>query len=426
MAAQQAGAEPQTAAESAPVQGAPAASGDSGTCEAAPSPNLVLPCFHSTYRMKDEPSMLQQIASLLLRTSQPPASHVSRAPDPPRIRRAVAIGVHGLFPAPYLRPMIGHPTGMSLRFAGFCADAIRRWAAAHGCADCEVEKVALEGEGRIGDRVDNLWRLLLNWIDDIRRADVVVAAHSQGVPVALMLLARLMDLAVLSPATTRVGDCAMAGVALGPFADYRSSLLMGSAAELWDFGDPRSANARRFEDALRRVVNFGARVTFVGSIDDQVVPLESAIYSPASHPYIYRAVFIDGRLHPPDFIAHLIGFALKLRNLGVSDHGLVRELSAPLAGSLYSGDGHSRLYFDPAVYDLALAHALETAPTPPPPPPPTPTSCRGSYAVCSRSASSRRSSAPRRMTCCAASTTGGPPPRPSRTSSTASRRCGPG
>lgn len=59
-------------------------------------------------------------------------------------------------------------------------------------------------------------------------------------------------------------------------------------------------------------------------------------------------------------IAHLVGFALKLRNLGVSDHGLIRELSHPLAGSLYSGEGHSRLYNEERVYDLAVKHALET------------------------------------------------------------------
>lgn len=49
-------------------------------------------------------------------------------------------------------------------------------------------------------------------------------------------------------------------------------------------------------------------------------------------------------------VSHLVGFALKLRNLGVSDHGLIRELSSPLAGSLYTGEGHSRLYDDDAVY----------------------------------------------------------------------------
>ncbi|GAB1196966.1 hypothetical protein APSETT444_006246 [Aspergillus pseudonomiae] len=60
-------------------------------------------------------------------------------------------------------------------------------------------------------------------------------------------------------------------------------------------------------------------------------------------------------------LSHLVGFALKLRNLGLPDHGLIRELSSPLAGSLYSGDGHSRLYDDEAVYRLAIEFALETS-----------------------------------------------------------------
>lgn len=95
------------------------------------------------------------------------------------------------------------------------------------------------------------------------------------------------------------------------------------------------------------------------------------MYSPAHHPYIYRAVFIDGRLHASDFIAHLVGFAMKLRNLGISDQGLIRELSIPLAGSLYGGEGHSRLYDDVQVYEYVppadtigrrpLANALDSA-----------------------------------------------------------------
>lgn len=52
---------------------------------------------------------------------------------------------------------------------------------------------------------------------------------------------------------------------------------------------------------------------------------------------------------------------MKLRNLGISDHGLIRELSTPLAGSLYGGEGHSRIYDDEAVYYLAVEFALETS-----------------------------------------------------------------
>ena len=342
-------------------------------------PNLLLPSFESTYRMKQDPSILKQVAQFLLRTQQPPINHVLRVKDTPKVRKAISIGVHGLFPAMYLRPMIGQPTGTSLRFANLGADAIRRWADSHGSPNCEIEKVALEGEGKISERVDNLWKLMLNWIEHIRKADLIlISCHSQGVPVSIMLLEKLIDLGIITNA--KIGVCAMAGVSLGPFPDYKSGILMGSAIELWDFGNTESANALRFETALKRVLDYGSRITFIGSIDDQLVPLEvcpvsvngdkycfslltliqSAVYSPANHPHIYRAVFIDGRVHAPDFIAHLVGFALKLRNLGVSDHGLIRELSVPLAGSLYSGEGHSRLYYDDQVYDLAISHALET------------------------------------------------------------------
>ena len=166
-----------------------------------------------------------------------------------------------------------------------------------------------------------------------------------------MLVAKLIELGIVSGA--RIGICAMAGVCLGPFADYKASMgmLMGSAAELWEFGDAESEISKRLEQALQVVLEFGTRVTFVGSIDDQLVPMDSAVYSPATHPYIFRAVFINGQVHASDFIAHLIGFALKLRNLGISDHGLVRELSLPLAGSLYSGEGHSKLYDEQQIYE---------------------------------------------------------------------------
>ncbi|KAF2964658.1 hypothetical protein GQX73_g8920 [Xylaria multiplex] len=256
------------------IKNIPSNSTTTSTHKAQP-PNLLLPSFKSTYHMKENPSIVKQIAQFLLRTQQPPTNHVFLSKDPPKIKKAMAI-----------------------------------------------------------------------------------ACHSQGVPVSIMLLAKLIDLGVIT--SSRVGVCAMAGVSLGPFPDYKSGMgmLMGSAAELWQFADPASEVSKRYEHSLKTVVDYGARITFIGSIDDQLVPLESALFGPVSHPYIYRAVFIDGRNHAPDFLAHLVGFALRLRNLGISDHGLIRELSVPLAGSLYSGEGHSRLYDDSQV--LAISHTLET------------------------------------------------------------------
>jgi len=59
-------------------------------------------------------------------------------------------------------------------------------------------------------------------------------------------------------------------------------------------------------------------------------------------------------------ISQLVSLVLKLRNLGLPDHGLIRELSPALAGSLYTGEGHSSLYNSDLPYALTLHHALET------------------------------------------------------------------
>jgi len=236
-------------------------------------PNLLIPSVKDTYRMLENPSILHQLARLLLKGKQTPTKHLFLVKDPPKIKHALAIGIHGLFPAPLLRTVIGQPTGTSIKFANHAAESIRRWTDKHGFMDCEIERVALEGEGKIDDRVDNLWKLLLNWIEHVRKADfILLGCHSQGVPVAVMLVAKLIEFGVVSVA--KIGICAMAGVSLGPFADYKSRLFSGSAGELFDFADPESSVSKRYEEALRVVLKYGAKITYCGSIDDQLVSME--------------------------------------------------------------------------------------------------------------------------------------------------------
>jgi hypothetical protein len=234
--------------------------------------NLLLPSFYSTYRPQESTSVLQQLARLLLQGKQTPAKHVHIVRDPSVVRKAIAIGIHGYFPAPLIRTVLGQPTGTSTRFASSAAAAIKRWTGSRGY-ECEIEKIALEGEGKIGERVDTLWKSMLTWIDKIQKADLIlVACHSQGVPVAIMLIAKLIDFGCLNAA--RIGVCAMAGVNLGPFPDYKSRLFNGSAGELFEFSNPGSVVSKRYEDAMRVAVKHGVRILFVGSIDDQLVSLE--------------------------------------------------------------------------------------------------------------------------------------------------------
>ncbi|KXT17266.1 hypothetical protein AC579_552 [Pseudocercospora musae] len=330
-------------------------------------PNIISPSFRETYPKVAHHGYLDRIThyigqSLRLTEARKPAMHPCISEQPHRIKKAIAIGIHGFFPAALLQRVLGQPTGTSIRFANYAAASIKHWCQEHqpSIKDVEVEKVALEGEGLVGDRVSTLWKLLLNWLSHLRQADfILVACHSQGVPVAVMLVAKLIQLGVLS-SNARIGMCAMAGINLGPFLEYKSRFYSGSALELFDFCDSRSRVSLTYTDALEVCLRHGVRITFVGSLDDQLVSLESSLHTPLSHPYVSRAIFIDGRLHTSNFLIHLVTFAAKLRNLGVSDHGLIREISAPLAGSIVGGEGHSRVYDDPAVYRSAIEFALES------------------------------------------------------------------
>jgi len=330
-------------------------------------PNLILPEFVTTYPTVRHPSYLEKASQYVAETlrivdPKPSPRHVFKTTVKPRLIRNVSLGIHGHFPPTMLRGLLGQPTGTSIRFANYGAAAIKAWCEANQpeIKDVEIEKVALEGEGHVSDRIDTLWKLMLNWLSQLRQADfILVSCHSQGVPVAVSLMAKLIQLGCLKP-NARIGICAMAGINLGPFLEYKSRFFGGSALELFDFCDNKSKVSRAYAESLDICLRHGVRITYVGSLDDQLVSLESSLHAPLSHPYVNRGLFIDGRLHAPNFLTHLLIFALKLRNRGLSDHGLIRELSAPLAGSLVGGEGHSRVYDDPAVYRLAIDFALES------------------------------------------------------------------
>lgn len=55
-------------------------------------PNLLVPTVKQTYTLVENPSILQQIARLLLHAQQPPANHLFLVKEPPIIKKALAIG----------------------------------------------------------------------------------------------------------------------------------------------------------------------------------------------------------------------------------------------------------------------------------------------------------------------------------------------
>lgn len=312
-------------------------------------------------------------------------------------RRVVVIGIHGWFPGAIARTMLGEPTGTSSKFVTMMCRALEAFQEQHKVQFEKVTQIPLEGEGTIDKRVEKLYTNLLanhEWINDLHAADaILVATHSQGSIVSTHLLDRLIhdkhiktsgtsDLlasasAVLAPGGTgalapsaqRVCCLALCGIHLGPLRYLSSSSLVlpyiqyfesAAAKELFEFQTTSSEVSKNYVKALRNVVDHGVKMVYIASLNDQVVPLYSGLFTAVSHPLILRAVYIDGDVyHSSDFLSNLLVLLLRVMNVGLSDSGLLTHLSEATAGSL-NGIGHSTAYEELATYSLAVNYLFMT------------------------------------------------------------------
>lgn len=292
-----------------------------------------------------------------------------------KIKKILIIGVHGFFPTRMIRPLIGAPKGTSLKFANEAEKAIIRYCLENGMlktkdtSTMSIQKIALEKEGKIFDRVAFFLEILTKWEKELNEVDFIfIAAHSQGCVVSIILLAQLIKRGILkNPIYKRIGILGMAGVNNGPFYGVDKSLFMkaysaiehDSLLELFElnkFGSPQSV---AYKQSMQILVNANVKVCLIGSINDLLVPLYSALASHVFHPNIYRACYIDRSSNTPNFIARLVSICCQLQNLGYFDNNVIRELSTNLAGPI-TGGGHSKIYNDGKVYDLGIKFTLDT------------------------------------------------------------------
>ncbi|THH15438.1 hypothetical protein EW146_g5041 [Bondarzewia mesenterica] len=313
-------------------------------------------------------------------------------------KRVVVIGIHGWFPGAVMRSMLGEPTGTSTKFVAMLCQALEDFQVRHGVELDKVTQIPLEGEGTIKKRVDKLYNSLTNnqeWMDDLHAADAIfVATHSQGSIVSTHLLDRLIQhkhirtsrsadvLASASAALSSAGGgvvmpsppqrvccLALCGIHLGPLRYLSSSSLLQpyiqyfestAARELFEFQNTESEVSKNYVKALRNVVDHGTKMVFTASLNDQVVPIYSGLFTAASHPLILRALYIDGdAYHSSDFLSNLLVLLLRILNSGLSDSGLLVHLSEATAGSL-NGVGHSTAYEELSTFALAVDYLFLT------------------------------------------------------------------
>ena len=302
--------------------------------------------------------------------------------------KVLIVGVHGFFPTKMIRPIIGEPTGTSVKFISEAENAVLRWFQRHD-THVEISKIALEKEGKVLDRVDFFFDVLKKWINEINKADFVYfVSHSQGCPVTIILLAKLIEAGIIDVDNIIASDMppiamkpnekkkiisvlAMAGINNGPFygADQTffvkaySAIEKDSLKELFQFQNFHSVLSQKFIQGLRICIASNVKISFVGSINDQLVPLYSSTCQFAHHPNIFKATFVDKDSKTPSFITRIVSIANHLSNLGYDDHGIIKEISGSLAGTL-TGGGHSKIYNEEQVYELGIQFALETTDLP--------------------------------------------------------------
>lgn len=145
-------------------------------------------------------------------------------------RRIVILGVHGWFPKRSIQKLTGDPTGTSEKFCQEMAYSVITFFNDKLHMDItneNISQIPLTGEGIVENRVDHLYEQLEKRMDEVRNADIVlVSAHSQGTPVSVFLLNRLLESKNIDPKRQTVGMIAMAGIHHGPFPDMRDSTIV--------------------------------------------------------------------------------------------------------------------------------------------------------------------------------------------------------
>ncbi|RCK57676.1 hypothetical protein Cantr_06180 [Candida viswanathii] len=291
-----------------------------------------------------------------------------------KIKNILIIGVHGFFPTRMIRPIIGAPKGTSLKFANEAEKAVIRYCLENDLINeneskISIQKIALEKEGKIFDRVEFFTEILQKWEKELNNADFIfIASHSQGCVVSIILLARLIKMGILKdPMHKRIGILGMAGVNNGPFYGVDKSFFMKaysaieheSMNELFELNKFDSQQSLAYKEAVQTTIDVNVKICLIASINDQLVPLFSALASHVFHPNIYRACYIDSTSQTPKFVEKLVSLCTHLINVGFFDNNVIKELSTSLAGP-FTGNGHSKIYNDGKVYDLGIKFVLDT------------------------------------------------------------------
>lgn len=295
-------------------------------------------------------------------------SHMKKNQSSKKIeKKALIISFHGFLPQKIVKNIIGESTGSSQRMEEQAAKELKRWSDINN-VELNIETINLEGYGKLFERVNECLSILENWIENISSCDFILAvANSHSVPLAIHVIARLITSGYLDK-TEKLGFIGLSGICMGPIPEVESKIsIRGNVgqdadiiSEILDLEDPDSLQSKELSRNMKVVIRKNFKVTFVGSLNDCFSPIYSSLGLHLLHPNIYRALYIDGSQHQPDFLTSLFNLILTVKNLNYSDHGLLIELSNFFTGQI--GDGqHSKVLTNKYAFRIGISNMLNTS-----------------------------------------------------------------
>lgn len=281
-------------------------------------------------------------------------------------KKALVISFHGFLPQKIVKNIIGEGTGSSEQMSSSAIKELQRWSDIQN-VDLTINTINLEGHGKLFERVNESLSILDSWIDTITNCDyVLIVSSSHTVPLAVHVISRLITAGHFEK-TEKLGFIGFSGILMGPIPEVESKIsTRGSVgqdneiiSEMFDLEDPESLQSRELIRNMKILIKKNFKITFVGSLNDCFSSLYSSLGLRFVHPNIYRAIYIDGSQHQPDFLTSLFNLILAVKNLIYHDHGLLLELSNFFIGQI--GDGqHSQVLKNKYGYRVGINNMLNT------------------------------------------------------------------
>lgn len=329
---------------------------------------LIVPGYHETHEHDEMFSIFHNIVNPRVKVGEMKS-----------YGNIVVIGVHGWDLFPWISRVFykEEEAFLSAKFCDFTKNALIHFYREHfPDAEVKITSIALKGHGLIEERVHHYRKTILkNYKKILAEADlIIVAAHSQGVPVAFILFDELIQEKVIIPEKQKIGVISMSGLHHGTRFDpyglgFIGVMYQRATKELYEMRNHDSRIFKKYIASCKLLLGLGVRIGCFAHYGDSVVDLYSAMMEMFESPSILRALFINQTIYqeidkksklvveegeiPDDntsiFFISLVIFCIKLRNLGYYEHPMFRFLSE--LNDETSVASHTIIHQEQSVYE---------------------------------------------------------------------------